>query len=93
MRYSPPELLQLVGTLTLRKLDSLVQLLLQPREVSHERRAVSDMTRAEALDLGRVLDGLEIRDWRADNVDVGISKCLGDRDARFVADQHFLTFL
>jgi len=51
------------------------------------------MTRAKALDLGWVLDGLEIRNWRADNVDVGIPKCLGDRDARFVADQHFLAFL
>jgi hypothetical protein len=51
------------------------------------------MTRAEALNLGWVLDGLEIRNRRADDVDVGIPKCLGDRDARFVTNEHFLAFL
>jgi hypothetical protein len=51
------------------------------------------MTRAEALDLGWVFDRLEIRNRRAGNVDVGIAKCLGNRNARFVADQNFLALL
>jgi hypothetical protein len=39
------------------------------------------MARAEALDLCRVLESLEIRNRGTDNVDVGIAKCLGDSDA------------
>ena len=91
--YSRAELLQLVSTLALRQLDTLVQLLLQPRKVSHESCAVSDMARAETLDLRSVLDSFEVRDRRARDVDVGKSDCFGNRHARFVADQHFLSSL
>ena len=92
-RYSRAELLQLVSTFALRQLHTLVQLLLQPRKVSHERRAVSDVTRPEALDLRCILNSLEVRDRGAHDVDVGKSNRLGDCHVRFIADQNFLPSL
>jgi hypothetical protein len=65
--YSRAGLLQLVSTLALRQ---SVQLLLQPRKVSYERCAVSDMTRAKAFDLCYNLDSFEVCDRRARDVDV-----------------------
>jgi hypothetical protein len=65
--YSRAGLLQLVGTWALRQ---LVQLLLQPRKVSYERCAVSDMTRAKASDLCYSLNNFEVCSQQVRDVDV-----------------------
>ena len=85
--YSRAELLQLVSSFALSQLHTLLQLFLQPRKVPHERRAVSDKTRAEALNLRCVLDSLEVRNRGVRDGYVGQSNRLGDCRARFIADQ------
>lgn len=51
------------------------------------------MARAEALNFSCIFDSLEVRDRGARNGDVRMPKCLGDSNARLVANQNLLVTL
>lgn len=59
------ELLETLGTISLVKLDSVGELLLEPGKVVDEGGRVAEVALANALHLGLVLDGLGISNRRA----------------------------
>jgi hypothetical protein len=57
---SRSKFLQLIGALTLGQLDVILQLFLEPGKVSSQGSAISDVTLAEAFNLGCVFNRFQI---------------------------------
>lgn len=84
-----PEVLELRRDVKLVPRLALVEHLLQPGKVAHERGAVADVALAEALDLGRVLARLGVGDVRAADLEL-VAERVGDGPAGVGADEHLV---